>query len=126
MKYEWSRKAEYVETYEYIKGLIALRKSQKVMTLDNADEVRKSLIFLEAPCNSVAYELTSTFKEDYSKLIIIHNSNNEEIKVVLPDANEWKILANEYEVDKTGVSKGTKTCINEVSIPSISTYILCR
>ena len=32
----WSRKAEYAETYEYIKGLIALRKSQKVMTLDNA------------------------------------------------------------------------------------------
>jgi len=122
----WSRKAEYMETYEYIKGLISLRKSQKVMTLDNASEVRKSLVFLEAPFNCVVYELTSPFKEDYSKLIIIHNSNTEEIKVVLPDSNEWKILGNEYEVNKTGVSKGMKTCTNEVKIPSISTYILCR
>lgn len=122
----WSRKAHYMETYEYIKGLISLRKSQKVMTLDKADQVRKSLIFLESPCNSVAYELTSNVKEDYSKMIIIHNSNSEEIKVVLPDSNKWRILANEYEVDKKGVSKGRKTCINEVSIPSISTYILCR
>ncbi|MBZ9635392.1 type I pullulanase [Clostridium sp. FP1] len=122
----WSRKAEYMETYEYIKGLISLRKSQKVMTLDNDYEVIKSLVFLESPYNSVAYQLTSNFKEDFSKLIIIHNSNNGEIKIVLPDSNEWKVLANEYEVDKTGVSKGTKTCINEVSIPSISTYILCR
>jgi len=45
----WSRKAEYEETYEYIKGLIALRKSQKVMTLDNASDVRNSLVFLETP-----------------------------------------------------------------------------
>ncbi|MBZ9687693.1 type I pullulanase [Clostridium estertheticum] len=122
----WSRKAEYMETYEYIKGLISLRKSQKVMTLDSAGQVRKSLIFLEAPSNCVAYELTSAFKDDYSKLIIIHNSNSQMIKVILPDSNEWKILANEHEVDKTGINKGIKTCINEVSIPSISTYILCR
>ncbi|MBU3143600.1 type I pullulanase [Clostridium sp. CF012] len=123
---QWGRKAEYMETYEYVKGLISLRKSQKVMTLDNTEQVRKSLIFLETPFNSVAYELTSAFKDDYSKLIIIHNSNSEKIKVVLPDSNEWRVLANEYEVDKTGVSKGTKTCINEVGVPSISTYILCR
>lgn len=122
----WSRKSEFAETYEYIKGLIALRKSQKVMTLDNAYEVRKSLIFLDTPCNCVAYELTSTFQGDYGKLIIIHNSNKEAIKIALPDDNVWKVLANEYEVDKTGVSKGIKTCVNEVIVPSISSYILCK
>lgn len=122
----WSRKAEFSETYEYIKGLISLRKSQKVMTLDNSEEVRKSLLFLEAPCNCVAYELTSTFKDDYSKLIIIHNANKEEIKVVLPDTDEWKIIANEYEVDKKGVSTGAKTCINAICVPFLSTYILCK
>ena len=123
---EWSRKAEFAETYEYIKGLISLRKSQKVMTLDNACDVRKALIFLESPSNSVAYELTSTFKEDFSKLIIIHNSNSEEIRVALPDSNEWVILANENEVNKTGLSSGKKTSINEVIVPPISTFILCR
>jgi len=122
----WSRKAEYVDTYEYIKGLISLRKSQKVMTLDNASDIRESLIFLDTPCNCVAYQLTSTFNDDYRKLIIIHNSNTVETKVSLPDSNEWRILANEYEVDKTGVRRGIKTCINEVLVPSISTYILCR
>jgi len=122
----WSRKAEYNETYEYIKGLISLRKSQKVMTLDNASDVRKSLLFLESPCNCVAYELTSTFIGDYSKLIIIHNSNREGIKLILPDCDEWRILANEYEANKAGVNKGTKTCINEVSVPYLATYILCK
>ena len=122
----WSKKSEFAETYEYIKGLIALRKSQKVMTLDNASDVIKCLRFLEMPYNSVAYELTSTFTNDYSKLIIIHNANKEEIKLVLPDDDEWNILANEYEVNKMGVSKGAKTCINELIIPSISTYILCK
>ena len=122
----WSRKSEFIETYEYIKGLIYLRKSQKVMTLDNAEAVKKSLIFLKTPCNSVAYELTSTFKGDYSKLIIIHNANCEEIKVTLPDAYVWKILANEHEVNKIGVRTGTKTSINEISVAALSTCILCR
>ena len=72
----WSRKGEFTETYEYIKGLIGLRKSQKVMTLDNASDLIKSLRFLEVPYNSVAYELTSTFTNNYNKLIIIHNANN--------------------------------------------------
>ncbi|MEK6265823.1 MAG: hypothetical protein N2B06_13805 [Clostridium sp.] len=122
----WSKKAECAETYEYIKGLITLRKSQKVMTLDSEEEVRKALIFLQTPLNSVAYELTSPFKYDYSKLIIIHNSNNQPIKVALPDATAWKVLANEHEVDKKGLSKGAVICINEVIVPSISTYILCK
>jgi len=122
----WNRKAEFSETYEYIKGLIALRKSQKVMTLDNANAVRNSLVFIETPCNCVAYKLTSTFIEDYSKLLIVHNSNKEGIKLILPNANEWKVLANEYEVNKMGVTKGTKTCINDVIIPYLSTYILCQ
>jgi pullulanase len=122
----WSKKAECEETYKYIKELIALRKSQKVMTLDSAEEVRKALIFLQAPLNCVAYELTSPFKDDYSKLIIIHNSNNKPIKVTLPDESAWKVLANEHEVDKAGLSKGTIICINEVTVPAISTYILCK
>ena len=122
----WSRKAKYEGTYQYIKGLIALRKSQKVMTLDNAQKVRESLEFLDSPWNSVVYQLTSSFKDDYSKLIIIHNSNNEQIRIVLPDSYEWRILANEFQVDKTGVSTGIRSCVHEINIPAISTYILCR
>jgi len=122
----WDRKAEFAQTYEYIKGLIALRKSQKVMTLDNASDVINSLTFLEMPCNSVAYVLTSTSSNDYSKLLIIHNCNKDYIKLTLPDGEEWKILANELEVNKSGVSKGFKTCSHVLSIPPLSTYILCR
>ena len=96
------------------------------MTLDNASDVIKSLTFLESQCNSVAYELTSTFTGNYSKLIIVHNANKEEIKFRLPDTDEWKILANEFEVNKEGVCKGFKTCMNEISISPLSTYILCK
>ncbi|MGH4051304.1 MAG: type I pullulanase [Clostridium sp.] len=122
----WDRKSEFSETYEYIKGLIDLRKSQKVMTLDNASEVINSLTFLDMPCNSVAYTLTSTFSNDYSKLLIIHNCNKNDIKLTLPDGDKWKILANEHEVNKLGVSIGTKTCTPELTIPPLSTYILCK
>lgn len=125
-KVSWNRKSEFAETYEYIKGLIALRKSQKVLTLDNENDVRNSLRFLESPYNCIAYELTSTIAGDYSKLLIIHNANKNEIKFNLPDVDIWMILANEFEVNKLGVCRGTKTCQNEILVPSLSTFILCK
>ena len=125
-KISWNRKSVFKETYNYIKGLIALRKSQKVLTLDNGEDVRKYLKFLKTPYNCVAYELTSTFSGDYGKLIIIHNANRSEIKFFLPDSDEWIILANEFEVNKLGVCKGDKTCKYELVIPPISCFILCK
>ena len=104
-KISWNRKSEFAETFEYIKELIDLRKSQKVLTLDNENDVRNSLKFLDSTYNCVAYELTSTFPGDYSKLIIIHNANKNKIKFIMPDNDEWMVIANEFEVNKLGVSQ---------------------
>ncbi|EOD00787.1 type I pullulanase [Caldisalinibacter kiritimatiensis] len=123
-KIDWSRKSKYKETFDYIKGLIKLRKSQKVMTLDNAEDIRNSLQFIDTPNNSVGYLLNSNFKGDYKHLIIIHNANREEIKIKLPLDGEWNAIANEYEVNQDKVTKGQKSFTNEVTVPALSTYIL--
>ncbi|MBU3074416.1 type I pullulanase [Clostridium estertheticum] len=125
-KISWNRKFVFSGTYEYIKGLITLRKSQKVLTLDNENDVRKSLKFLDSPYNSVAYELTSTFTGNYDNLLIIHNANNNEIKFIIPDNDEWIIIANEFEVNVLGVCRGDKTCQSEIIVPAISSIILCK
>lgn len=123
---EWSRKKYYFKTYEYVKNLITLRKKQKVMTLDKAEEIRKSLGFLHSPDKAVAYLLTSPYKEDYSHIVIAHNSNRNEVRIKLPLEGEWKVIANEFEVNENGVSNGVKYFIGEVAMAPLSTYILYK
>lgn len=123
-KIEWSRKKKYRKTYEYIKGLIALRKSQKVMTLDNAEEVKKCLRFIDSPKNTVVYLLNSSYESDYKNILIIHNANNYDVEVPLSLEGQWKVIANEYEVNKEGVTKGDKFLSGKVKAAPISTFIL--
>jgi len=123
---EWSRKGKYYKTYKYIKGLIELRKSQKVMTLDSAEEIRKSLKFIDSPKNTVAYLLKSSHKGDFKNIFIIHNANKSEVSVKLPSDGEWKVIANEYQVNKDGVTKGVKEFSGEVKVAPLSTYILFK
>jgi pullulanase len=123
---DWNRKKYYSDTYEYIKNLVALRKSQKVMALDRGEKIRKSLEFLDSPDKTVAYTLTSPYKEDYSPMVIAHNSNRDEVKIKLPLRGEWKVIANESEVNVRGMSRGVKYFIDEAIIAPLSTYILYK
>ena len=43
-KIDWSSKSNYIEMFKYMKGLIDLRKKQKVMTMDNSEDIKKSQI----------------------------------------------------------------------------------
>jgi len=122
----WSRKHKYNDTFEYIRGLITIRKDQRVMTLDRAEDIRSSLQFLGAPENTVAYLLNSPYKEDYEHILIIHNANRNEVKVRLPLEGEWRVIANEFEANHNGIFQGTKAFRNEVNVPPISTYILYK
>lgn len=123
---EWNRKNNYLKTFEYVKNLIALRKNQRVMTLDKAEDIRKSLKFLDSPDNAVVYLLNSPYKEDYSHMLIVHNANINEVIIKLPIKGEWKVITNEFEVNQKGVSKGVNSFTNEANIAPLSTYILYK
>lgn len=125
-KIDWNRKSTYSQTYNYIKNLIELRKSQKVLTLDKAEDIKESLSFIDSPKNTVGYLLNSPFKSDYKHMVIIHNANRETTIVKLPISGQWKVIANEFEVNRTGVTKGQTVFAEEVEVAPLSTYILYK
>ncbi|MDF2892796.1 MAG: type pullulanase [Clostridia bacterium] len=125
-KIQWHRKSIYKETLQYIKNLIELRRSQRVLTLDNAEDIKRSLSFIESPKNTVAYILSSSYEDDYKNLLIIHNANREAVTVKVPISGQWKILANEFEVNQAGVMQGVVAFVGEVEAAPLSTYILYK
>lgn len=125
-KIDWSRKIRYNQTYEYIKNLIALRKSQKVMALDNAEDIKKCLRFFNSPNNSVGYLLNSSFEGDYKNIIIVHNANRAAVTIKLPISGQWKVIANEFEVNRAGVTMGKTAFAEDIELGPLSTYILVQ
>ncbi|SKC79099.1 type I pullulanase [Maledivibacter halophilus] len=123
---DWNKKTEYLKNFNYIKGLIKLRKKQRVMTLESSEDIRKYLKFLDSPRHSVAYLLNSPYKEDYDYILIVHNANLYEIVIKLPLQGRWRVIANEYEVNECGVSVGVESFIDEVKVSPLSTYILYK
>lgn len=123
---QWARKAKYIETYNYIKNLIQLRKSQRIMTLERAEDIKNALSFIKSPDGSVAYLLHSDFPGDYKNIVIIHNANKAAINVKLPGSGQWRVIANEYEVNQAGVSKGQARFTDKVAVQPLSTCILYK
>ena len=96
------------------------------MAMDKAEDIIKYLDFIDSPKNTVAYIMNSPYKEDYNHIFIFHNGNRAEVTIKLPLEGQWKVIANEFEVNRYGVENGCEYFTDEVKVGALSTFILCR
>ena len=70
---DWSLKEENLDLFKYIKDLIRLRKERQEFRMDQADEIRKKVRFIDegATCPVIAY----TIRGNGGYLLVIHNAN---------------------------------------------------
>ncbi|MGL5617377.1 MAG: type I pullulanase [Sarcina sp.] len=93
-KINWIDKEENLDNVEYVKGLIELRKSDKLFRMNNSEEIRKNLTFLDLDKEIIAYKLERNIEiEEDNKLnnkinsektnsyVVIHNSSKNEKKI---------------------------------------------
>ncbi|MDF2591704.1 MAG: type pullulanase [Clostridia bacterium] len=123
-KIDWSTKSKYIEMFKYMKGLIDLRKSQKVMTMEKSEDIIENLHFIDSPQNTVAYLLNSTYENNFRHIFIIHNANRQEISINAPLPGAWKVIANGREANLKGIRGGETMIDLQVKVPPLSTYIL--
>jgi pullulanase len=109
---KWDEKTANIDVYEYYKGLIAFRKANPPLRLNNADEVKKKLTFFDNGMgNVVAYQLEN--------IIAIFNANTDEIEINLPNGS-WNIYVNDKKAGNTVLG----TASNSVKVPRISALVL--
>lgn len=86
MRYD--RLVEYIDLYNYYKGVIAFRKAHEGLRLATAEEVREHVHFVDGlPKNVVAF----TVKTEEETIFVVYNSNREAVKVMLPESDNWEI-----------------------------------
>lgn len=125
-QFDWQRKVEYKELFEYYKGLINLRKNHNAFTMDTNKDIQNNIDFLEKgkdfkEDNVVAYTINGKkVKDKWDNITVIFNANKKDVEVKLP-SNDWVVVVNE---DKAGVKKLDTVKGNKVNVPANASYVL--
>lgn len=92
---DWNNLKRYPQVFDYYSGLISLRKQHPAFHMGSADEVRKHLVFLDAPAGVVAYQLKDNAGGDsWKNIIVILNSQKTPQTVNVPDGSYTMVVAN--------------------------------
>ncbi len=117
---DWNLKTINKDVFDYVEGLISMRKAHPSFRMNTADQVSKNIRFLETGIPGVvAYTINGAAVNDpWKKILVVYNGGDKMQPVKLPALN-W----NAYVVNNkiiTGSSKG----INEVMAAPFSCTIL--
>jgi len=117
-KLDWSRKVKYNSLFEYYKGLIKLRKSQRLFRMRNAEDIANCITFLP----SKQYLLIYTIKNDNQTLLVAINADKSSHEIKLPGKN-WNILVNGEQAG-TEIIEQIKD--NNLTLPPRTGFVLAR
>ncbi len=101
----WGRKAAYAGIYDYVRGLIALRKAHPAFRMTTNAQVKKHLEFLPAEdfTNFIAYQISGNANEDSWANILVALNGNEDYKSIAIPEGAWTIAADGYKVAEEGL-----------------------
>ena len=102
-RFDWNNLKRYPQVFDYYSKLIALRKAHPAFRMGNAEEVKKNLVFLDAPDGVVAFQLKNNAGGDsWKDIIVVLNANKTERAINVPEGLYTKVLAN-GKVDENGL-----------------------
>lgn len=121
-KIDWALKSKNIDTVNYFKGLIKLRKAHPAFRMTSAEMVKQNLKFLTAPENVVAYEIAHNANMDtWSDIVVAFNANREDITIKLSKKSTWNIVVNG---DKAGIKTIKQFKGDSLVVPALSTIVI--
>lgn len=114
---DWERKGDFLDLFEYTKGLIKMRKAHGLFRLTRGPEVREMLQFIKLPFqNMVGYVLGPGQTDGAVKTIaVLFNSNKTPVEVEI-GPGPWEVLANDkWASGELGILTGPKVWVEALS-----------
>ncbi|MCX7920502.1 MAG: type I pullulanase [Clostridia bacterium] len=120
-QFDWERKAENLDTVEYYKGLIELRKTHPAFRMPTVDLIKQNLSFVSAPRNTVAFVLKNNANGDsWKNIFVAYNSNKTPVTVKVPTAS-WNVVVKD---GKAGVATLETVNTSSVTVDSMSAIVM--
>jgi pullulanase len=93
-QFQWGRKKQYNEAFQYYRSLVQLRKNHPAFRMATTEQIQKNLKFLETRPNLIVYQITEP-TDIWDKIIVIFNGNATSQKVVLPEGKWMSVLGGD-------------------------------
>ena len=105
----WGRKTSQRDFFDYVRGLIAMRKAHPSFRMGNADLIAKHLEFLPVPAsNVVAFRIKgSPAGDSWLNTIVVLNARTEPVQIDVPEGRYW-IACRDGRIDNV-LGLGTLT-----------------
>lgn len=95
-------------TFEYIKGLIALRKAHPAFRMGETALLQKHLTFLDTDDSQlVAYRIIDAPGDEWSDIVVAFNGSDQAKRVALP-SGRWKLVVDGRQVSPDGIGGSQK------------------
>lgn len=121
---DWSLKAKNREVFDYIKGVIALRKAHPAFRIPTVEGLRQWLHFMDTGDSGViAYTLGEHANNDkWKDILVAYNGNRHEAEINIPEG-EWHVTCRDGQISAEGLGDLTGGAIK---ITASSALILYR
>ncbi|MEM7627970.1 MAG: type I pullulanase [Planctomycetota bacterium] len=98
-RFDWPRKAEYAGVFEYVRGLIKLRKAHPAFRMRTRDEVRSNIRFLDNASVTdpalVAYVIDGDAAgDDWAEILVAYNGTPNPQTVTMPHPGPWTVVVD--------------------------------
>ena len=117
-QFEWERVTTYQESVAYVKGLIALRKSEYLFRLHTHEEIDTHFTMLSENFNIVAFSLTNSEK----KYIVIFNGNRSDV-IFRIQKGKYAILVEDNQVFLESMPEAV--LMEKILVKAHTTSVLC-
>ena len=86
----WNMKSGNRETYEYVRGLIDMRKTHSAFRLGSTERIAKHLTFLDTGNEHlVAFRIQDAPEDEWADVLVLLNGGQEYVRYDLPEG-EWE------------------------------------
>ncbi|MFZ2584461.1 MAG: hypothetical protein WAX00_10605 [Trichococcus flocculiformis] len=117
-QFEWERVTTFQESVAYVKGLIALRKSEYLFRLHTIEEIEAHFTILSENFNIVAFSLTNSEK----KYIVIFNGNRSDT-IFRIQKGKYAILVEDNQVFLESMPESV--LMEKILVKAHTTSVLC-
>ena len=117
-QFEWERVTTYQESVAYVKGLIALRKSEYLFRLHTHEEIDAHFTMLSENFNIIAFSLSNSEK----KYIVIFNGNRSDV-IFRIQKGKYAILVEDNQVFLESMPEAV--LMEKILVKAHTTSVLC-
>lgn len=120
---DWRNKTLYKDVFDYVKGLIAMRKAHPAFRMGSAELIQKHLEFIDVPVsNVIAFRLKGNpCGDSWMNTVVVLNARTEPVSVPVPEGKYW-VACRDGKIDLV-LGLGTITG-NQVQVGPRSAMII--